>query len=202
MNTPAFCTIEAISGQDCAGWLAWVRGRGEAPSTAGTPKWLLAHCDDGVTWGRFDSAGAGWRLSSQLFPDLSPDISETNLLEMRFFDDSSEVLIWRTDSGFQGRRLADSGKGGSDKDDPLWPASETRVLLGDRVLKPSIDGFTLVGDGTGSRQAVPRVCLESDFTCGRWPLRLGVRHYFETDADTGAVRVCAARLVGLSMEGR
>ncbi len=97
--------------------------------------------------------------------------------------------------------------------DPLTPLDDQRVLIGDRVLDhpdgSSRDGFTLVGDATGSRQVVPLNCAPDHFrrtqrdrssdeyiVTGLWPLRLHLRHYLQADpGGSGTVRVAATRLV-------
>ena len=102
------------------------------------------------------------------------------------------MLIWRAGDGFQGRILRE--KADISSDDPARPADEDRVLLGDRIVASrQADGFTRVGDGTGAEQAVPLDLHPK----GRWPLRLKIRHYFETESKTGALRVAATRLVKL-----
>ena len=53
-------------------------------------------------------------------------------------------------------------------------------------------GTARVGDGTGAEQALPLLVAEDPPS--PWP-RLVVRHYFARDAETGAVRVTATRLV-------
>ena len=86
------CEIEGIDGAGCTAWLDHVLDRGAVPTALGEPAWLLCHCDDGVTWGRFD--GGGWRLGSAVFPDLCPRPSALVLQELRVFSASTEVSIW------------------------------------------------------------------------------------------------------------
>ncbi len=192
---PEGCKIEPLDNKACQAVLEWVAG-GAGPRQGGAFTWLLAHCHDGVTWGRLDGVNWRWHLSSTPFPDLCPCICESNLLEMRLFGSEMETLIWRIGSGFLGRCLIDEpeqDKGSYD---------ETRILLGDRILEAAKDGFTCVDTAAGMKQAVPLECTDQDFTGGRWPLRLKVRHYFEEDQETGAVRVVASRLVDVFKEVR
>jgi CRISPR-associated protein (TIGR03984 family) len=164
---------------------------GAAPASFDTPAWVLAHCDDGVTWGRLKSGG--WHLGSAVFPDLSPQPSPTNLQEMRLFSRTHEVHIWRADGGFRGRIVRDDGPVVGD--DPTCPVDETRILLGTRVLHQR-NGFTRLGDGRGAEQAVPVELSQIDVS---HPPVLRVRHYFTRDRQTGAVFVVLTRLVDLEV---
>lgn len=193
------CTINPVS--DCKALLAWVNGKGAAVTEAVGTAWLLAHCDDGVVWGKRDDPRSPWLLSNVPFPKISPLLIEGNLQQLRLFGAEREVLVWRTEIGFAGRILEDDGAVFSN-DDPLRPKHEPQVLVGDRLLAGPVSGFSLVGDARGSRHAVPLLCEEKDFkdsnrTC--WPLRLKVRHYFTQEAS-GAVRIAASRLVNLTKE--
>lgn len=40
---------------DAATLLAWVNGKGPAIADAADISWLLAHCNDGVVWGKWDT---------------------------------------------------------------------------------------------------------------------------------------------------
>lgn len=198
-----FCTIDKLE-QACHEYLKWVIDGTEDNVSATKVKWLLAHCHDGVTWGFLDHGS--WALSSGAFPEVSPVISENNLLELRLFGEDREILIWQTDAGFAGRCLVDNGE--LEKGNPCRPDTEKRILLGDRMAfdadqkrQNPVNGFTCVGTARGLRQAVPVVCSEEDFTGGRWPLLLEVKHYFEQDKETGVVRVAVSRLVNVYKEG-
>ena len=63
--------------------LAWVKGEGLLINEATGTQWLLAHCDDGVVWGRCEQGK--WQLSSGPFPDVSPELSAENLQQLRLF---------------------------------------------------------------------------------------------------------------------
>jgi CRISPR-associated protein (TIGR03984 family) len=193
-----WCTIETLSNEACQVYLRRVINGTDTDKSSKDVVWLLAHCHDGVTWGRFNSATKGWLFSSTPFPTLCPKISESNLLEIRLFGSEREILIWRTENGFSGRCLFDKPE--QDNSDPCRPDNEIRVLLGDRVLELSKEGFTCVGTARGLQQVVPLECIDKDFADGRWPLRLKMRHYFERDDETGAVRVAASRLVKIFKE--
>lgn len=195
---PEFCCLEKLVSEACHDHLQWVAG-GTGDNVCSTKvKWLLAHCHDGVTWGRLENHS--WMFSSAAFPNVSPIITNANLIELRLFGEDREVLIWRTEGGFSGRCLTDDPI--IDDNNPCRPDNETRILLGDRMLSPSINGFTHVRTAKGLQQAVPLECMEKDFSVdnrpyGRWPLRLEVKHYFEQDNEVGIVRISASRLVNV-----
>ena len=197
MGTVFGCGIEPLADGACREIIDGV-GSGEPIGlvTAGT-RWLLAYCDDGVVWGRRDGDDQGWRLSTGPFPAISPALAVLSLLELRLFGPEADVLIWRRDGGFSGRRLTDEE--GPPVDAPTAPANEVRILLGNKLLDGPCDGFTLVGDATGSRHAVPLDCKPAAFNGRHSPLRLNARHYFEQRAS-GEVRIAATRLVEVRIE--
>jgi len=90
----------------------------------------------------------------------------------------------------------------ADAGSPTRPDDEPRILLGNRLLDGPREGFTLVGTAGGAQHAVPLQCTVKDFEKGTWPLRLKVRHYFQQDQNTGAVRVALSRLVDVFKEVR
>jgi len=188
------CTIETLNNEASQSYLIWIIDGTEPDKSFKDVAWLLAHCHDGVTWGRL-SDDQSWRLSSKFFPELCPCISESNLLEIRLFGLDREILIWRTENGFSGRILIDKPE--HENNAPCRPDDEIRILLGDRVLDSTKEGFTRVRTKSGMEQAIPLECADKDCTEGRWPFRLKVRHYFEEDQKTGAVRVAASRLVNV-----
>jgi len=199
----ADCECRALATAACRTWLGGVmRGETRSPEQ-GDLKWLLAHCDEGVVWGYLDAGQ--WRLATEAFPHVVPQLSEVGLQQLRLFGPRREILLWRCDDGFQGRELADLPTPLAD-DDPLHRDEEEFLVLGDHVLDDRSAGastvksrFTLIGDRRGARQTVPCTLTPDDFGDDRqrrWPLRLLVRHYFTCD-DTGLVRVVASRLVDL-----
>ena len=180
------------------GLIDWVTGHRErAVAEAAGTCWLLAHCDDGVVWGRYENDR--WHLSSTPFPNISPAMERQNVQQLRVFGENHEVLIWRTEHGFRGRVLRDSDD--SDVNRDLQPKQESQILVGDRLLDGPCAGFSLVGDAAGTRHAVPLHCQESYFDPpSRWPLRLSVTHYLTQDDDSGTVRVGASRLVDVCIK--
>lgn len=191
---------------DALGILSWVNG-GEEPSDFErllTDAKLLAHCYDGVVWGYL--CGDSWCLSSSAFPEISPEISEINLLEMRIFDNSREIMFWKGPSGITGRVIQDT-KAHLSTNDPFHPLDDKYVLWGSRLLEVR-NGFSLVEEPTGVRHAIPLPCTREDFplvgseATGRsWhPLRLDVRWYLSEDEQSGAVYIAASRLFGVRKE--
>jgi CRISPR-associated protein (TIGR03984 family) len=189
------CTITPLDGSACDALVAAIAS-GD-PSAAPETTWLLAYCDDGVIWGV--RRQSGWRLSSSVFPDVSPPLVRARIQELRLFGRDRELLLWRTDDGLRGRWLTDAIH--DDADSVLSPKDEIILLLGNRSVGPSQDGFTLVAEASGSCQAVPLVCNDSEFREGRnWPLRLRLRHFFASDPDSGVVRISATRFVDVFKE--
>lgn len=200
--TLARCDLTTLDTLSCEQFVSWLLGKeAAAPAAPAGLDWALAHCDDGVTWGRFDAATGAWRLGSEAAPDLSPPIRAEALQELRLFGERSEVLIWRSDSHLRGRVLAETDPVAdrSDEDDPLRPSDDSRVLRGAYVVAPCDHGFTQVGDGAGAEQLLPLAAVNEQIRDAR--IRLDVRHYYEIDAATGAVRIAATRLVRLTVGG-
>ena len=164
-----------------------------------TTGWLLARCDDGVAWAKLE--GGLWCFAPTSFREFCAKVTEGSLQELRIFDEHQETLIWRSGGSFLGRVLTDSQS--TAPDEASAPLLEYWIVLGDRILKGPEGGFTVVGDRTGSRHAVPLECTIGDFNGGTSPLTLLVKHYFAVDTPnernpaTGVVRVAATRLVKL-----
>lgn len=193
------CKIDPLENESCRRKLDWIAGNGEGDSDDAGFSWLLAHCHDGVVWGKKpDADNNAWQLSSKAFPDLCPPISSDNLLEMRLFGTHSEILIWRVEDGFKGRHLKDENDGNIAS--CMTPFDEDRILLGNHLMEAK-DGFSRVSTGDGRQQAVPLKCSPDCFKNSGgdkiWPLKLTVRHYFEQETETGAVRVAVTRLVNV-----
>lgn len=185
-------TLDSIA---CQRYLAWLLDDREAtvPEEAIRLDWALAHCDDGVTWGRYDTGEQLWRLGNQVAPEISPPIRRDSLQELRLFSEAGEVLIWRTDAGLRGRVLREG-----DTSDPL-PLVDPRILRGDHVIAPCDHDFTHVGDRAGAEQVLPLAVTTEQLRTGQ--VCLAVRHYYESDAKTGAVRLAATRLVAIKLGG-
>lgn len=196
-HAPAGCNLSLLDDTACQQRLAWLLGEGEnlIPEETSGLKWALAHCDDGVTWGRYEAEV--WHFGNQVAPEVSPSIRPKSLLELRLFGEEVEVLIWRTDAGFRGRILReDASASSTDTNDFLRPTDEPRILRGIQVIASLNHNFTHVRDQTGAEQVVPLAVTTEQLRSGR--VRLVVRHFYEADATTGAVRIAASRLVTIT----
>lgn len=196
------CELAALGSARCGLYLSWLLGKdGSAPpEEAHGLRWALAHCDDGVTWGRFDAEQQVWRLGSDVAPKISPQVRAESLQEVRFFSEAREVLIWRAGRDLYGRVLQDGDRmsrpGATSSS--LRPSDESRILRGVSAITQYEHDFTHVGDHTGSEQVLPLAVTTDQLRTGR--VRLAARHYFESDSETGVARVAATRLVKLVTE--
>ncbi|WP_129675900.1 CRISPR-associated protein Csx19 [Candidatus Chloroploca sp. Khr17] len=195
------CDLLPLDAVACEQYLAWLIGEaGTAePNALGSARWLLAHSLDGITWGRYERTTQTWLLGHTIAPEISPPLQRQMLLELRIFGAAGEVLIWRTDDGLRGRVLREDGEA-YQRDNPLRPADEERIVLGRHILETHhTAGFTHVRDGTAKEQVLPLVVSEQDLRSGK--VRLVIRNYYEADATTGVVRIAATRLVKLTIGG-
>jgi len=168
----------------------------------GDYNYMLAYCYDGVCWGNCQNGN--WNLGHDAFPmaDFCPKPTKQNLMEMRIFGLKQEILIWRVDGGFKGRILTDNDKLLDNKPIPdhLKPLPEERLLLGTDVLEVKKD-FSWVMGRTGSQQIVP-IAISSGpnsviNSMGTRKMILELRHYFQADPNTGALRIAASRLINV-----
>ncbi len=160
-------------------------------------KWLLAHADDGVIWGRIDGkqliTSHEAAKKNTVAEKACPELRVETLQQARLFTDHAELLLWRNgDNTWHARLIRDAQaeeKVNWDEsfDEPqlLWGTDGTTLL----------HDFTLWEDGAqGLRHAVP---VARQFTLDEegqpMPPRLRVRHYL---AKEDFARVVASRLVG------
>lgn len=196
------CELLPLDAMTCEQYLAWLLSEHDASvlGDVGSLIWVLTHCHDGVTWGRYDITQKSWLLGNAIAPDISPPILRKSILELRIFGEVGEILIWRTDTGLQGRVLRESASAPQSNDSayPLRPVDESRILLGTHVLKQYVEGFTHVSDGTAKEQVLPLIVTDNHLRFGN--ARLVIRNYYEADNMTGVVRIAATRLVKLTVE--
>ena len=198
------CELSKLDAAACNECLAWLIGVQKEPPkfpAAADLVWALGHCDDGVTWGRRAPQNGLWLLGHQSAPEVSPPIRPETLQELRLFGDMAEVLIWRTDDGLRGRLFRESDPAAyfNGETNPLRPSDESRIIRGSQVIAQCEHGFTHVGDGAGAEQVLPRAVTKEQLQGAQ--VVLTVRHYWEQDVDTGAVRIAATRLVNLAVGG-
>lgn len=139
--------------------------------------YLLAHADDGVIWGRFDSAGL--HLAGETFAEVAVELRPETLQQARLFGERGELFLWRGEQGFNHRPRRD--------EDFAESYDESYRLWGTLHGTPS-GGFSLMVDGKeGLRHAVPKEIAKG----GR--AVLVTRHYI--DELDGQVAVVDSRLV-------
>lgn len=157
-------------------------------------KYLLAHADDGVIWGRLD--GEELITSHDVASQYSPPLRAETLLTARIFAHAGELLAWRDEAGeWAGRLIAEVPQGATAE----WinAVDEQQVLLGTKA-KPLERGFALMSEGSqGLFHVVPLNPGQIDEQ--NRTLRLVVRHYLKAD-NYGFVRVNASRLISLLPE--
>lgn len=165
-------------------------------------RWLLAHSDDGVNWGKFD--GKGLTVSHDVAgadeKQYVPELDTARLLEVRLFGPDAELLLWRTPTGMNGRLLTDQGI-----DAEIEVRMEKRLLWGVQTDKNLEQGFIVVSEADGLRHVVPWEVKETQPGPQASPthrLYLKVKHYLDFDED-GQAFVAASRLVDIgSLERR
>lgn len=166
-------------------------------------RWLLAHADDGLIWGKVEKDEdnqAQLSLSTDNFPHISPEFRAMTLQQLRLFGPKGELHLWRTsritpagknERGFQARLLDETIS-----EHKASYFDEAQILWGDRLGEQK-NGYTLVAEGQGLRHAVPLDAPAEKFgtkQSSHRPLRLCIRHYLTWD-DLGQTRICQSRLV-------
>jgi CRISPR-associated protein (TIGR03984 family) len=191
INTTATCEAVKMDGfvDEPTKWLS-------QQMQAGKLKYLLAHADDGVIWGRLD--GEELITSHDVAPKYSPPLRAETLLTARIFAPVGELLVWRNETGaWLGRLIAE--KMLSDVT-ASWDKAfeEQQILLGTKAVSLERD-FALVSEGSqGLFHAVP-LNLSGQINEQHRPLRFVVRHYLKAD-DYGFMRISASRLFTLLLE--
>lgn len=151
-------------------------------------RYLLAHADDGVIWGRID--GDGPHTSHGTAPG-SPPLRASTLQQARLFGPAGELLLWRDDDGWRARVVTDVP--GNDDD----IIDEDQILWGDTV-ETTEEGFTRLRAGAqGMRHAVPIAVTTEQLH--HHQLRMRVRHYI-TENEDGEASITLSRLVQLLPE--
>lgn len=143
-------------------------------------RWLLAHAYDGVIWG--EKSEDGLHLSSFL---LKPDLRVSTLQMVRLFGETGELLVWRSDNGWEARLVKDNQ--GTDKE----CYDEFQLLWGTDVEK-SQDGFVLLHHGSEGLRHAPPFKSKID----KLRLQLNIRHYINYDLD-GQAYVEFSRLISI-----
>lgn len=154
--------------------------------------YLLAHAEDGVIWGSFDSGKL--TTAEQIFhqPEFNvdfPSLRVFTLQQCRIFGEHGEVLLWRTGETWRSRLVQDNSE--------VDKIPERQIIWGTHGEKR--DNFTLLRHGSqGFRHAVPFSEIElGDRNQLINPVRLIVHHYITYD-DDGVARIYLSRLVKLT----
>lgn len=186
MNQPKCEPLDIPANFDIKTWL-------KAQASQYKLKFLLAHAEDGVIWGKFQDGNL--ITADSIFSEFAklPKLRKLTLQQCRIFGESSEVMLWKADNAFQARLIQD------EKNTEFIP--ENQILWGTQA-KTISDGFTLVSDGSqGLCHAVPLVDINFDANQKLYrPLRLCVRHYINYEEETGLARIYLSRLVNLTTE--
>lgn len=184
MNKPHCEAIE--DAQSISDLLQWLQKKARQYEL----KYLLAHADDGVIWGKFD------RENSQLITsgddDVFPQFAKLRLCTLqqcRIFGKNAEVMLWKVGDNWKARLIKDDNN-------PECLTDENQILWGTQSEGEPKKGFTLVSDGSqGLKHAVPLIGITFKGKDYR-PLRLKVRHYIDYDNE-GVARIYLSRLVDL-----
>lgn len=179
LPTPSEITVDASFLDTPASWLV------EQAHHYGL-RYMLAHADDGVMWGRIDGDAP---VTSHGIAPHSPELRAVTLQQCRLFSIKGEVLLWRDADRWRARYASDEMTSDYiDEDQILWGTD----------LEPSINGFTLVTEGAqGMRHAVPIMVTKEQLAARQ--LRLRVRHYIDYN-DDGEAQIVLSRLVQLLPE--
>ena len=161
-----------------------------------TLKYMLAHADDGVIWGRLD--GEELIISHTVAPEHSPPLRTVTLQTVRLFAPAGELLVWRDESGaWKSRLIAETALPGYTS---KWITAfdEQQILWGTNAdLRER--GFSLMREGSQGLVHIVPLHLTEPIGEQRRPLQLVVRHYLTMD-DYGFMRVNASRLMNLLPE--
>ncbi len=157
-------------------------------------KYLFAHADDGVIWGRVEEHQI--IIPATEGESLVESLNETTLQQLWLFGVSGEAYFWRNAEGWQVRRVRSNHQTHEGK--PLTQAIDEKYLLYGTHSAAFAEGFTLVQDGEqGLRYAFPQH-IEFDTKDDGLRLWLRVRQYVSTN-DDGFSQIFFSRLVSLEV---
>lgn len=192
---------DGITEQELGNPRAWLEQKNRAEKIGA--KFLLAHAEDGVIWGKFDENG-NLITSFEASKDAKAEdvkgwgraqLRQETLWQARIFGDDAELFLWRDGDGlFHARVIAEGNAQAAEGGMSFQDAFDEPQILWGTDTKELSDGFTLMTDGAqGMRHAAPiKVTSVPDESVR--PLRLMVRHYL---ANQDFAQVAASRLVSL-----
>ncbi|MGB0384011.1 MAG: type III-D CRISPR-associated protein Csx19 [Ardenticatenaceae bacterium] len=149
-------------------------------------RYLLAHADDGVIWGRVDDDKL--LTSHDVMPKYSPKLCSITLQQCRLFSQRGELLLWNDEGQWCARLVTDHNISEEDY------FEEKQILWGDKVDRvDKKTTFSFMREGAqGMRHAVPIYVLKEEAQNRR--LRLIVRHFITYNND-GEASIRTSRLV-------
>lgn len=145
---------------------------------------LLGHAYDGLIWGRLRNGSLD--LATDYFREVGALLRMETLLDLRIFNAKQELRIWRGSSRLEACRLTEDRTG---QDYAGYQDRSYNLLGKPRNPLPQAAPFVIFEGPAGQRHAPPR---------DRVLCSLAVRHYLESDPETGLLRVAEHRLLGLS----
>lgn len=175
---------ECGSASDMRAWLVKCAGTLLVPPD-NTEAYVLIHAVHAVRFALLTSSGLDESLDEVLDPVL--------VQEVRIFNQSGELHVWRTDNGFAWRILQDAATTAV-AGDTHFQADYTYYLWGNHL---DSDGQTLVDRDRGMRIEFPILGGADSPVHATYT----VRNYLGYDCD-GQVRLLDARLVSLDYKGR
>jgi CRISPR-associated protein (TIGR03984 family) len=182
-------------------------------ATRGSFKYLLAHAVDGVIWGVVRDGQL--LLSSDAFPEVSPQLRATTLQQARLFGAQGEVMLWRTEKWRQAHEMLegtgeDRQPGVAARDQTVWQSREV-IERTDESQQAYDEAVLLWGtdEATAETRGAFTALEETDLGIKHTPplkpksrraLKLIMRHYLDFDRE-GAAFVKLSRLVDLTNGG-
>jgi CRISPR-associated protein (TIGR03984 family) len=149
---------------------------------------LLAHADDGVIWGY--TQGGKLMTSDEADSRYSPPLLVKTLQDLRLFNQSAEIRLWRDINGWRAIRIFEIEQAQASAFD------EQHLLWGTKATKKE-QGFTLLEDGSqGLRHMPPSHVFARDGIILRDRIYLKLRHYLRPNAS-GVNSITMTRLVNL-----
>lgn len=155
-------------------------------------RWLLAHADDGVSWGRL--AEGQLLVASDPAKPYAPALRAATLQQLRLFGPTGELYLWRGADGWYGRLL-------DGRADATQETFTTQYLLWGDQEEARANGFVWLADGQEGLRHAPPLPPDKAFQAGQHYLALQVRHYVAYDED-GQAYVAASRLVKIDLVER
>lgn len=186
-------SIENLSEQLLQDWLKQQSKNYQLP-------YLLAHAEDGVIWGRFDTDRGSLITAREVFPECKfPELRLNTLQQCRLFGKAGEVLLWNSNGKWRSRLILETKASELITKEQIGLIPEFQILWGTKGQENKEHSFTLLSDGSqGLKHAVPLIDInfDQDEKAPKRPVKLEVHHYFCYNSD-GVARIFLSRLVCL-----